>query len=182
MRIIGGLYRGKKLLSPRSANIRPTADQAREAVFNILYSKLNKPWNELAIADIFTGSGAFALEAISRGARHATLVDLNLTDAARNVALFPAEKEKIKLIKADAARLPAPPTTFDLIFLDAPYHKGLSEQALTSLFRQNWIGADSLCVVESASDEQILPPLGLTKIDERAYGISRFLFICPQNA
>ena len=60
MRIIGGLYRGKKLLSPRSANIRPTADQAREAVFNILSSRLDKPWNELSMADVFTGSGAFA--------------------------------------------------------------------------------------------------------------------------
>ena len=57
MRIIGGLYRGKKLLSPRSANIRPTADQAREAVFNILSSRLDKPWNELSMADVFTGSG-----------------------------------------------------------------------------------------------------------------------------
>ena len=84
MRIIGGLYRGKKLLSPRSANIRPTADQAREAVFNILSSRLDKPWNKLSMADVFTGSGAFALEAVSRGVRDATLVDLDLTDAARN--------------------------------------------------------------------------------------------------
>lgn len=120
MRIIGGLYRGKKLLSPRSANIRPTADQAREAVFNILSSRLDKPWNELSMADVFTGSGAFALEAVSRGVRDATLVDLDLTDAARNAALFPAEKGKIRLLKADAARLPAAPTPFDLIFLDAP--------------------------------------------------------------
>lgn len=81
------------------------------------------------------GSGAFALEAVSRGVRDATLVDLDLTDAARNAALFPAEKGKIRLLKADAARLPAAPTPFDLIFLDAPYHKGLSEKALASAFK-----------------------------------------------
>ena len=182
MRIIGGLYRGKKLLSPRSANIRPTADQAREAVFNILSSRLDKPWNELSMADVFTGSGAFALEAVSRGVRDATLVDLDLTDAARNAALFPAEKGKIRLLKADAARLPAAPTPFDLIFLDAPYHKGLSEKALASLSKQNWIGPDSLCVVEQARDEKLLLPASLEIVDERAYVIARFLFIRQQSA
>lgn len=182
MRIIGGLYRGKKLLSPRSANVRPTADQAREAVFNILFSRLGKPWNELSAADVFAGSGAFALEAVSRGVRSVTLVDLDLTDAARNVALFPAEKNKIRLLKADAARLPTVPAPFDLLFLDAPYHLGLSEKALASLLKQNWIGPDSLCVVERARDEKLTLPDGLEAVDERIYGIARFLFLHQQKA
>ncbi len=181
MRIIGGLYRGKKLLSPRSANIRPTADQAREAVFNILYSKLSRPWNELILADIFTGSGAFALEGISRGICRAVMVDIDLTDAARNVALFPAEKGKIRLLKADASRLPAAPEPFDIIFLDAPYNKGLSEKALSSLLAQSWLKDDSLVVVELAREEELLLPGGLEIIDERAYGITRFLFVRQQS-
>ncbi len=182
MRIIGGLYRGKKLLSPRSVHIRPTSDQAREAVFNILYGKLSQPWDQLRIADIFTGSGAFALEAVSRGVRHATMADLDLTDAARNVALFAAEKNKIRLLKADAARLPAADAPFDLIFLDAPYHKGLSEKALASLLRQNWLAEDALCVVELACDETFAVPAGLQTIDDRCYGISRFVFLRKQAA
>ena len=79
-------------------------------------------------------------------------------------------------------RLPAAPTPFDLIFLDAPYHKGLSEKALASLSKQNWIGPDSLCVVEQARDEKLLLPGGLEIVDERAYGIARFLFIRKQSA
>lgn len=181
MRIIGGLYRGKKLLSPRSANIRPTADQAREAVFNILYSKLSRPWSELTLADIFTGSGAFALEGISRGISRAVMVDIDLTDAARNITLFPAEKGKIRLLKADASRLPAAPAPFDIVFLDAPYNKGLSEKALSSLLAQNWLKDDSLVVVELAREEKLLLPGGLEIIDDRAYGITRFLFIHQQS-
>lgn len=181
MRIIGGLYRGKKLLSPRSGNIRPTADKAREAVFNILYSKLSRPWEELTLADIFAGSGAFALEALSRGAKQVTMVDIDLTDAARNAALFAGEKHKIRLFKADATGLPAALGQFDIVFLDAPYNKGLSEKALLSLLRQNWLAPDSLVVVELERNEKIALPEELTPIDERAYGIARFLFLTPRK-
>ena len=181
MRIIGGLYRGKKLLSPRSANIRPTSDQSREAVFNILYSKLDREWKDLHLADIFTGSGAFALEAVSRGVASVTMVDLDLTDAKRNIALFPSEQKKINQIKADATRLPHAAKPYDIIFLDAPYNKGLSELALASLIKQNWISDDSVCVVEVAKEEPFTCPAELTVIDERSYGITRFIFLKKQS-
>lgn len=181
MRIIGGLYRGKKLLSPRSSNIRPTSDQSREAIFNILYSKLDKEWKDLNLADIFTGSGAFALEAVSRGVASVTMVDLDLTDAKRNVALFPHEQKKINQLKADATHLPYSQKTYDIIFLDAPYNKGLSEQALSSLIKQNWLAPDSICVVELAKDESFSCPHELTVIDERSYGITRFIFLRKQS-
>ncbi len=177
MRIIGGLYRGKKLLSPRSTNIRPTSDQSREAVFNILYSKLDKEWKDIHLADIFTGSGAFALEAVSRGVAAVTMVDLDLTDAKRNIALFPNEQKKINQLKADATRLPYSQKTYDIIFLDAPYNKGLSEKALASLIKQNWLATDSICVVELAKDEPFKCPKELTMMDERTYGITRFIFL-----
>ena len=177
MRIISGLYRGKKLFSPRSANIRPTLDQSREAVFNILYSKLNREWKNLRLADIFTGSGAFALEAISRGVACVTLVDLDLTDAKRNITLFPNEQKKINLLKADATCLPYSQQSYDIIFLDAPYNKGLSEQALISLLKQNWLVPDSICIVELAKKEPFICPAEFTIIDERAYGITRFIFL-----
>ena len=110
MRIIAGNYRGKKLLSPTRAEVRPTADRARESVFNILNSKLDAPWEQQHLLDIFAGSGAFALEALSRGAASVCLVDIDISDAKKNAALFPKEAAKISLLKASATALPpAPP-------------------------------------------------------------------------
>ena len=181
MRIIGGTYRGKNLLSPKTDDIRPTSDKARESVFNILYSKLNKPWDQINLADIFTGSGAFGLEAVSRGARSVALIDIDTASAAKNVALFPNEKDKITLIRADAASLPRPKQVFDIIFMDAPYHKGLSEQALLSILKNNWLAPDGICVIETATDEKIEIPQPLKLVDERRYGIAKFWFLTFEN-
>ena len=181
MRIIGGLYRGKKLLSPKSEQIRPTADKARESVFNVLYSKLTKEWSQIRLADIFAGTGAFGLEALSRGANHITMVDININDATRNVALFPNEKPKIKIIKADATSLPPTSYPFDVIFLDAPYQKGLTTQAITSILKQNWLAQDGICIAETAVDEQLEIPQSLQLIDNRCYGIAKFWFLTFKN-
>lgn len=177
MRIIGGIYRGKKLFSPLSDKIRPTADKARESVFNILFSKLEKPWSQIKLADIFCGTGAFGLEAISRGAAKVTLVDLDTATAAKNAALFPNEKSKISLIKADAANLPSTPAAFDVIFLDAPYHLGLSEKALLSVIDKKWLASDGICIVETAADEKLNIPEKMLLTDTRRYGIAQFLFL-----
>lgn len=177
MRIIGGIYRGKKLLSPLSEKVRPTSDQAREAVFNILFSKLEKPWADYALLDLFAGSGAFALEAISRGARNATLIDADTASAARNISLFPNEKSKLKLIKADAINLPAADAAYDIIFLDAPYRMGLSERALLSLLRQGWTRPGTILVAETAKDEDLPLPPQFELIDCRTYGIAKFTFM-----
>ena len=97
MRIIGGTYRGKKLISPNYEGVRPTSDRTREAVFNILYSLLPQEWGVYRLLEVFTGSGAFSLEAISRGVSKVCMVDLDLTAAQKNVALFPKESDKLKL-------------------------------------------------------------------------------------
>ncbi len=181
MRIIGGLYRGKNLLSPKTGDVRPTSDKARESIFNILYSKLTKPWDQINLADIFAGSGAFGLEAISRGAKNVTLLDIDTASAAKNAALFPNEKNKITLIRADASSLPHSKQEFDIIFMDAPYHKGLSEQALASILKNNWLSSDGICVVETATDEKLSIPQQLELIDERRYGIAKFWFLTFKN-
>lgn len=177
MRIIGGLYRGKKLLSPSTTDIRPTADKARESVFNILYSKLDKQWQELTVADIFCGTGAFGLEAVSRGVKQVTLVDINTNTAAKNVALFPQEKNKISLIKANAINLPFSAKQFDVIFTDAPYHQNLSEKTLVSIIEKKWLSPDGICIVETAHDEELPIPENMEIIDIRQYGIAKFHFI-----
>ncbi len=176
MRIIAGNYRGKKLLSPTRAEVRPTADRARESVFNILNSKLDAPWEQQHLLDIFAGSGAFALEALSRGAASVCLVDIDISDAKKNAALFPKEAAKISLLKASATALPPAPKKFSLLFSDAPYKRGLSEPALISLHKQGWLSPHALCVVEIEKNEElnVLEPFEL--IDRRVYGLAQFLF------
>lgn len=181
MRIIGGLYRGKTLLSPKTQQVRPTSDKARESVFNILYSKLTKSWDQINLADIFAGSGAFGLEAVSRGAKSVMLVDLDTSTATKNANLFPNEKNKITILKADATALPHPRQNFDIIFMDAPYHKSLSKQALSSILKNDWLAPHGICIIETAADEKLEIPQSMKLIDERRYGIAKFWFLIFEN-
>ena len=129
MRIIAGNYRGKKLFSPESDKVRPTADRAREALFNILHSSLEKDWSAYKLLDVFAGTGAFALEALSRGAAAVALIDKDTRSLEKNVALFPKEKERISVFRQNVLSLPPSAGRYDLLFMDAPYNQGLSEPA-----------------------------------------------------
>lgn len=177
MRIIGGTYRGKKLFTPDTEKIRPTSDRAREALFNILNSRLEKGWASYNFLDVFAGTGAVALEAISRGAASACLVDKDTKLSTRNAALFPLEKSKIRLLGADAANLPAAASLYNLVFLDAPYNQGLTSRALASLANKNWLAADALIIAETEKNEQVEIPAGLEVIEERLYGLAKFIFL-----
>ena len=177
MRIIGGKYRAKKLFSPQNIGVRPTADRTREAVFNILYSMLPMDWSEYNLLDLFSGTGAFALEAISRGVNSATMVDINPQTIKKNVALFPNEKDKIKIITADASKLGRSIKKYNLLFMDAPYNKGLSELALISLGENNWLEDGAVCVVETEKKEQLSLPTCFELTDERLYGLARVSFL-----
>ncbi len=176
MRIIGGAYCGKNLYSPQNEGVRPTADRAREAVFNILNSKLNNNWAEYDVLDVFTGTGALGLEALSRGAKSVALLDINLQTAKRNATLFPKEKEKIKLISADAANLPPTQKTYNLVFMDAPYNKGLSAAALKSLAEKGWLAPNAWVLVELEKDEALDNIPCFEQVDERRYGLARVIF------
>ena len=177
MRIIGGKYRGKKLFSPLGKEVRPTAERAREAVFNILYSHLNVEYKELSVADIFAGTGAFGLEAISRGFKSATFIDMDITTVTRNAKMFLTEQDKIKIIKANALNLPRLRNQFNIIFMDAPYAKGLTEKVLSQIIMKNWLDDNGLCIAEVRQDENVIIPDTLELIDERLYGLARILFL-----
>lgn len=177
MRIIAGIYRGKILISPKSEKVRPTSDRAREAVFNILSSRLEKSLSEIELLDVFSGSGAFALEAISRGVKNATLIDIDTRDLQKNVDLFPKEKERISVLRLDVEKLPQSSKKYDLVFMDAPYNKGLSELALKQLSKQKWLQKQALCVVELEQKEEINIPPEYQQIDDRRYGLARILFL-----
>ena len=184
MRIVAGRYKGKTLKAPMGRDIRPTSDRAREAVFNILVN--GKPALELEglkVLDLFSGSGALALEALSRGAVAATLVDhsaLALKLARQNAGLCGCIGD-VTFLKLDAGRLPPPPRTAhtpaDLIFIDPPYGQGLILPTLLGIKAKTWAAPGAILVVEMAKDEEVDPPPGFTLIDVRTYGAAKVQFL-----
>lgn len=173
MRIIGGKYRGKKLFSPKSENVRPTSDKAREALFNILRNRLGQDFSGMKLIDVFSGSGAFGLEALSQGFAKVVLVDIDVKDLQKNVKLFEGEKYKIDVIKADATKTIMTNEKFDAMFMDAPYNKGLSEKALISVSK--CLNNGALCMVELEKNEVCNFPKCFQILDERVYGIAKIV-------
>jgi 16S rRNA (guanine966-N2)-methyltransferase len=181
MRIVAGKFRGKALLSPRDDSIRPTADRVREAVFNILASRLGPNFDGLRVLDLFAGTGALGLEALSRGARSVVFVDDGVEARGLirdHIEVFGAAGVT-KLLRRDATNL-GPAGTMgpcDLIFLDPPYGRGLGERALLSAVAGNWFARDATIVLEEASAVPLDLPPGFTLEDRREYGAAAIHFI-----
>lgn len=175
MRIVAGNYRGKNLITPQDQSVRPTSDRAREAVFNILYSFLGG-FNNAKVLDVFAGTGAFGLEALSRGAKKICLIDKDITLALKNSALFDKEKDKIILLRADVSNLPKAKDQYNLVFSDAPYDKGLNEIAVQNLIQQNWLEDKAVVIIETRYNEKLLLPDCFEAFDERLYGMAKIHF------
>lgn len=175
MRIISGSKRGKKLFTPSDDRVRPTADRAREALFSILYAKYFDTLDGVAVLDIFSGTGAIGLEAASRGALSVTFVDLDLKLTKKNAAV--CGFGNLSFMERDARKLPQARQPFGLIFLDAPYNKGLTEPVLRALLAGGYVNENTLIVAETAADEALELPDGLCMNEERVYGAARFSFI-----
>ena len=181
LRIVGGKYRAKKLFAPSDNLTRPTSDRAREAIFSILYSKIGT-LEDKTVLDIFAGTGAFGLEALSRGAKNICLIDKDITLIKKNVALFEKEKDKISIIKADITCLPYAKASCDVVFSDAPYDQGLNEIAFQNLSAQNFIKDGALCIVETRHNETLNLTSDFELIDERRYGMAKVsFFVFHQN-
>lgn len=183
MRIISGSARGKKLATFTGSAIRPTSDRAREALFSILTSRFGT-LNGIKVLDLYSGSGAMALEAVSRGARSAVCVDKSVQAiklAEANIATCKLD-EQVTLARGDVLRLPPQveqTAPFDLIFLDPPYRKGLAEKTLSMLSEQNILATDGIICVETGRDEELtVGDEVYTLSDDRHYGAVRFrLFV-----
>src|SRR6478752_2298430 len=181
MRIVAGKFRGKALLSPSDESVRPTSDRAREAMFNILASRIGVHLDGLKVLDLFAGTGALGLEAISRGASGAVFVDTGAE--ARGLIRDHIEAFGIagtaKLLRRDATALGPAGTMgpFDLVFLDPPYAKGLGEQALVSLRDGKWLGQDATIVLEESAEVELALPEGFVLDDRREYGAAAVHFI-----
>src|SRR4051794_32571169 len=173
MRVVGGRLKGCSLVSPASREIRPTADRLRESLFNILVHAYGDPIAGARVLDLFAGTGALGIEAVSRGAGFALFVD-NGTEAR---ALLRNNIEALglggltKVFRRDATDLgPAHPVErFSLVFLDPPYGKGLAEKALVSLRNGGWLTPGSMLVVEEAKAAGLTAPEGYQELERRAY-------------
>lgn len=186
MRIIAGRFRGAHLQSPIGVDTRPTADRAREALFNMLvHGKFADRLKGGRFADAFAGTGAVGLEALSRGAEKAVFIENHRAalDALKaNIAKCRTE-ENTSIVARDATSPGNPPAPCDIVFLDAPYRQGLSEPALDALLRAGWLADDGLVIVQTDPKESFKPPASLTVVDERKYGAAKLYFMVesPQD-
>jgi 16S rRNA (guanine966-N2)-methyltransferase len=183
MRIIGGSHRGRRLTAPPGAAVRPTSDRAREALFDILshgaYAAAGLPFADNTVLDAFAGTGAFGLEALSRGAAEADFIENDreaLVALRRNIAAL-GETARGRIIAGDATRPPRAPGPCGLAFLDPPYQSGLAAPALAALAAAGWLTADALAIIEIGAREAFAPPAGFAVVDERVYGAARLVFL-----
>ncbi len=152
MRIVGGKFGGRKLAVPNSQNIRPTTDRTRESLFNILNHSYSQKLRETRILDVFAGTGALGLEAISRGAHYCVFMEIGAEGRGllrTNIETFSLTGHT-KVFRRDATK-PGPIGTmgaFDMVFADPPYGKGLGEKSLIALAENGWLQEDALCILE----------------------------------
>jgi 16S rRNA (guanine966-N2)-methyltransferase len=181
MRIVGGRLRSRPLAAPKTQAIRPTSDRLRESLFNVLAHAYGDPVAGARVLDLFAGTGALGIEALSRGANFALFVD----DGAEARALL---RENIaalglggttRIFRRDAVKLgPAHPIEpFSLVFLDPPYGQGLAERALTSALAGGWLAPGALIVVEEAVESAFVPPAGFTELERRPYDTTELIFL-----
>ena len=181
MRIVGGKWRGRSLKGPTSQAIRPTSDRLRESLFNILEHGYGDPVADARVMDVFAGTGALALEALSRGAKFALLVD----DGAEARALIRENVEALgaggqtRIFRRDARKLAEAPTgeIFSLVFLDPPYGKGLAEPVLGVLGNGHWLAPGALVVVEEAANVRLEVPAGFELAECREFGETAVWFL-----
>jgi 16S rRNA (guanine966-N2)-methyltransferase len=181
MRIVSGRLRGRTLSGPKSKSIRPTADRLREALFNILAHGYGDPVSGARVLDLFAGTGALGIEALSRGAAFALFVD----DGAEARALLRENVATLglggssKIFRRDATHLGAahPLAPFSLAFLDPPYGQELAQKALASARAGEWLTPAALVVVEEATKSAFAAPQGFAQLERRVYDDTEFVFL-----
>jgi 16S rRNA (guanine966-N2)-methyltransferase len=179
VRITGGSFRGRTLFTPADAHVRPTADKVRQAIFNVLAHNdfgTGFSLHGARVADLFAGTGAMGIEALSQGARFCLFVD----DSAGSRALIRKNVESLQLTgvtkiwRRDATQLgPMPPGSggpFHVVFLDPPYRKELVPAAMMALKEGKWLASGALLVIETAEDEALPASADFRMLDDRVYG------------
>lgn len=183
MRIVAGKHKGKRLATPKDRRVRPTPDRVREALFSILVQRLSGGRPELPpetrVLDLFAGTGALGLEALSRGAAHATFMDTDRDSVAlidRNVRGL-GEEKRTTVVKRDATRPGPADGDYNLVFLDPPYGENLAPATLTALKDDGWLAEDAVIAVELGKKTAFDPPGGFAVTADRVYGNTRILIL-----
>jgi 16S rRNA (guanine966-N2)-methyltransferase len=177
MRIIAGKYKGRRLLTPKHEGVRPTSDKIRGAIFNSLQSYIDL--NETNILDLFCGTGALGLEALSRGAQHCTFIDISqksLDTTRENVRLCGAEN-RATFLKQNASIFSSNEGGYDLILLDPPYHEGLVLKTLTHISQFNLLREGGIIVVESEKLEIDVSSINFSLKNTKAYGDTQISYL-----
>lgn len=182
MRIVGGRFRSTALATPSGPDIRPTGDRVRESLFNILLHGVERfDIDGARVLDLFAGTGALGLEALSRGAAYVHFVEDDVTARGlirRNIEAVGATGVT-KIYRRDATRLGEPGTLrpFDLVFADPPYGRGLAEKALVSAAGGGWLAPGAVAVVEERASADFAAPEGFALLDRRVYGDTALHFL-----
>ena len=174
MRIIAGTLKGRRLQPPTWEGLRPSSDRLRETLFNVLTHSYGNAVEDARVLDLFAGTGALGLEALSRGARYATFVE----ESAEGRGLLRQNVEALglqghtKILRRDACQLGIVGTMepFDLIFADPPYGRRMGEKAFLSALQGGWLNPDALLVLEEAAEASLELDEQFVVLDERNYG------------
>ena len=181
MRIVGGSLRGRALEAPRSQAIRPTTDRARESLFNVLAHRFAGQIEGARVLDVFSGTGALGIEALSRGAAFCLFIEESVEGRGlvrQNIEAL-GLTGRSKLFRRDATALGAAGTLgqFSVLFADPPYGKGLGGAALASARDGGWLAPGALCVVEEANGAPFDPGHGFQEVERKSYGDTDIRFI-----
>jgi len=175
MRIVAGRFKGASLEAPKGLSTRPTSDRVRQALFNVLeHGPARFEFEGARVLDLFAGTGALAIEALSRGARYAVFIEEDAAARAairRNVEAL-SLTGVTKIWRRDATRLGEAGTLqpFELVFCDPPYGKGLGERALAAAATGGWLAKGAIAVLEERAASEIAWPAPFQEIDRRRYG------------
>jgi 16S rRNA (guanine966-N2)-methyltransferase len=181
MRIDAGSHRGVRLVSPEGLDTRPTADRARQAVFNILMNSYDAV-RDAKVLDVFAGSGAMGLEALSRGAERASFIEIDrgAAEAIKKNITACREQPRAQLFINDALKPPRLAANWGpatLVFLDPPYQKDLIVPTLNALHEAGWIAPAALLVAEMHRKDALAAPEGFELLDDREYGKARMVLL-----
>ena len=182
-RIIAGRFRGRRLGVPKGHDVRPTTDRMRERLFSMLGHHRYPDMEGARVADLFAGTGALGLEALSRGAAHICFVETarpSLQIIRDNIRSLDVAGET-KVLPTSAVKLPTTDTPFDFVFMDPPYRQDLVLPAINSLTSNGWLRADSVIICELASDETVEFPSAFEVLDDRAQGQQRIVILSYRN-
>ena len=180
MRIVGGEFRGRGLATPNSNDIRPTTDRTRESLFNILSHSYPEALDNARVLDLFAGTGAVGLEALSRGCRQALFVEMGAEGRGllrTNIEAF-GLTGRARVFRRDATDLGPAGTVepFHFLFADPPYGKGLGEKAIASAANGGWLVPGALAVLEERADVYPVLQAGFDFVDDRLFGETRMHF------